>query len=365
MEIIQLDLKNTKGEHFYYIKDDNLIQKEKDLESLIDEEKHLNKRSFAKKVLLSHELQANNEIEGIKDDLSVIRTAINNIESIKNEATRKRIINLYNAYNFILDEPQINETTLKQLYLIISKDLLEREDQDKMGEFYRREDVYILKNGRLDASHDKGIEPSKIEKWMDMYFNFLNSFNVDSRIDEYIKSQIMHYFFVYIHPFIDVNGRTSRTLSIWYLLNKEIYPYIIFNRGIALNKTGYDRKISLTGKTKNLSMFLNMMLDAVYTEVQKEYVMNIITESISYDLDSIDYQNLLFYLSIRSEKNLKNFKDFYNRQTGQSLKCKEIKQKLSPLIDKGILYLTGKEHNPSILLNDFEIDRTKTKSLRF
>ena len=59
------------------------------------------------------------------------------------------------------------------------------------------------------------------------------------------------------------------------------------------------------------------------------------------------------------------FKDFYNRQTGQSLKCKEIKQKLSPLIDKGILYLTGKEHNPSILLNDFEIDRTKTKSLRF
>ena len=49
----------------------------------------------------------------------------------------------------------------------------------------------------------------------------------------------MHFYFVYIHPYFDVNGRTSRTLAMWYLLNEEAYPYIIFNRAINNNASNY------------------------------------------------------------------------------------------------------------------------------
>ena len=43
--------------------------------------------------------------------------------------------------------------------------------------------------------------------------------------DYFIKSQIMHFYFVYIHPYFDINGRTARTTSLWHLLNEKAYPF--------------------------------------------------------------------------------------------------------------------------------------------
>ena len=48
---------------------------------------------------------------------------------------------------------------------------------------------------------------------------------------------------VYIHPYYDVNGRTARTLSLWYLLQKKTYPFVIFNRGISLSKGEYKHNV--------------------------------------------------------------------------------------------------------------------------
>src|SRR5690606_40031597 len=57
---------------------------------------------------------------------------------------------------------------------------------------------------------------------LDKLISFLSSDSYNgSMTDSYIKSQIVHFYFVYIHPYYDVNGRTSRTLSMWYLFEKE------------------------------------------------------------------------------------------------------------------------------------------------
>ena len=76
------------------------------------------------------------------------------------------------------------------------------------------------------------------------YMQTEDNLSTGSKTDIFLKSQIMHFYFVYIHPYYDINGRTARTTSMWYLLNKEAYPFIIFNRGISLNKKEYYRVLT-------------------------------------------------------------------------------------------------------------------------
>ena len=73
----------------------------------------------------------------------------------------------------------------------------------------------------------------------------------------------MHFYFVYIHPYFDVNGRTSRTMSMWYLLKNEAYPFIIFNRGISFKGSKYDRVIKDTKESNDMTCFLLMMLETL------------------------------------------------------------------------------------------------------
>lgn len=127
-----------------------------------------------------------------------------------------------------------------------------------MGDFYRKGPVYIFYSRNIDAEPDTGIKAEDIEKYMNEYFDYVNSKEKFSCNTEYfIKSQIMHFQLVYIHPYYDINGRTSRTTSMWYLLNNNIYPYIIFNRGISLNKSLYYKIIRDVKKYRNVTFFLN------------------------------------------------------------------------------------------------------------
>ena len=162
--------------------------------------------------MFSHELKANNQIEGYSDDVNLIKEVIAKKYHGKDEKKVKRIMNLYYGYNYILNNPSINEESLKELYDILSKDLLEERDAARMGTYYRTAPVYIVKGGIISKNVDeldKGIPENRIDEFMQAYFEFLNNNEFNANMtDEYIKSQILHFYFVYIHPYFDVNGRT-------------------------------------------------------------------------------------------------------------------------------------------------------------
>lgn len=332
---IYLDLKQSNGTKLF-VRPDRYIGVQKELIEFLEGEKHLNTKTFAKKVMFSHEIKANNQVEGYGDDVAIIKEVIENAKSIRNEEQKRRIINLYHGYNYILKNEDINKESLKKLYGILSKDLLEYSDLKRMGEYYRTDTVYILKGGRLDLEPDTGIDSDKIDEFMESYFKFLNQ-NFDGEItDEYIKSQILHFYFVYIHPYFDVNGRTSRTVAMWYLLNKKAYPYIIFNRGINFKGREYDRVIEDVKKFNDLSYFLTYMLETVMLELEKEYVMQNIANTTSSKLNAIDYQTLLYYLSMHGQKTVLDFASIYNRFNDHRCVESIYKDMIVPLLDKGI-----------------------------
>lgn len=308
----KLPLKTLTGIPFR-INIDILKEIEEELEIFLLEEDFMNTRDFSKKVMFNQEIKANNTVEGYNDSVSFIKKVIENASEEQNIEKRNRIINLYNGYQYILKGQDITEENVLKLYKILSKDLLEEYDLSHMGEKYRKAPVYILKSGRLDDSMDEGIPYEKIEEYMDSYFEFIDTFKVDdSQTEEFIKSQIMHFYFVYIHPFFDINGRSSRTIAMWYLLNKEVYPYIIFNRGINFD-SNYDRVIGTSITRLDITEFLKYMLISVKKELEKEYIIHNLDSQSERQWHTIDYQALNYFLALNGEKTVLDYATTYNR----------------------------------------------------
>ena len=370
-DIVYLDLKTTDSTKLF-IRPERYINVKQELIEFLKGKRHLRTKVFAKTVMFSHELKANNQIEGYSDDVEIIKKVIARTKDIQDKDKRQRILNLYHGYNYILKTKEIKEETLKKLYSILSKDLLEERDLKRMGEYYRTAPVYILKHGRLDIEPDEGVIASDIDKYMENYFNFLNKDIEGDITDEYIKSQILHYYFVYIHPYFDVNGRTSRTLSMWYLINKKSYPYIIFNRGISFKDSEYTKVIEDVRKFHDLSYFIDYMLTTVKIELEKEYVMQLEANLASDKLNGTDYQTLLYFLTMKGTKTVLDFANMYNRFNDKK-RVKEIYDTMIvPLLDKQVLDIvrTTKKNmfddNSNLVLdlrNKEEISKDKVKRL--
>lgn len=335
----KLPLKTLTGIPFR-INIDILKEIEEELELFLLEEDFMNTRDFSKKVMFNQEIKANNTVEGYNDSVSFIKKVIENASEEQNIEKRNRIINLYNGYQYILKGQDITEENVLKLYKILSKDLLEEYDLSHMGEKYRKAPVYILKSGRLDDSMDEGIPYEKIEEYMDSYFEFIDTFKVDdSQTEEFIKSQIMHFYFVYIHPFFDINGRSSRTIAMWYLLNKEVYPYIIFNRGINFD-SNYDRVIGTSKTRLDITEFLKYMLISVKKELEKEYVIHNLDSQSERQWHTIDYQALNYFLALNGEKTVLDYATTYNRlNTKKNIKT-IFENMLLPMIEDETLKIT-------------------------
>lgn len=337
---LDLPIKNGRRMSINY---DEFNDIKDELELFLEEEDYMNSRKFAKSVLFLQEIKSNNTIEGITDDLIVIEKAISDASSIKNIKQRRRIINLYNGYKYILTHKTIDEKHLKQLYSILSDGLLEKGDITKMGDLYREDKVYILKNGRLDIEPDQGLPFDLVPEYMKIYFDYVNgNMNSDSTMTDYfIKSQIMHFYFVYIHPYFDVNGRSSRTMAMWYLLKNNVYPFIIFNRAITFEASFYDKAIIDTKKFCDLTFFVKYMMLNVKKELEKEMIMHQIKDSTSSRLEAIDYQTLMYILSMNDNFNALNFASTYKRFNDFKAVRQIYEEMLLPLINNGVLTVVG------------------------
>ena len=80
-----------------------------ELENFLEEQDFMNNRTFSKKVLFTHEIKANNTVEGINDSVSLIEKVIGNAHQVTDVERRNRIINLYDGYRYILQGEDITE----------------------------------------------------------------------------------------------------------------------------------------------------------------------------------------------------------------------------------------------------------------
>lgn len=323
-----------------YIESDLLKEKKYKVEQFISNEENMKSMDFVKRVLPSNEVQSNNMVEGYSDDIEKINFIVKqkNVYKKTDDEEKKRIINLVSGYSYVMSENEINKYSLRGLYNILSNGLLTMEELSKMGEFYRNDNVYIYYSDNMCKEPDLGVSVNQIDEKMDALFDFINNYSFgNSLTDEFIKSQIIHFYFVYIHPYFDINGRTSRTTSLWHLLNQEAYPFVIFNRGIQINKSKYYRVIRDVKKYNNINPFLDFMLDSVLLELKKECVMQSIKENCLQKLTATDYQTLHYLLSINGLCTALDFVNIYNSCNEKKKAINLYEQMLLPLLEKDII----------------------------
>ena len=277
-----------------------------------------------------------------------------------------RIINLYKGYRYILKSKEINKDNLKELYSILSDGLLKQRELDDMGYYYRTRPGIILYKGRLDDSYEETIDVKYVHEFMDKLFEYINNDNKFSLDTGYfIKSQIIHFYLVYTHPYFDINGRTSRTLAMWYLLNNKCYPYIIFNRAINFQFPKYDEAIIEAKRYGNVTYFIKNMLISVKKELEKEFIIEDIRKSVNTKLSTIDYQSLNYVLSMNGVLTLLDFTQVYNRDNDKKSVNNIYKEMILPLLDKNIIEIVrftnkvynGEDRNFVFKLNESYINR--------
>ena len=373
MEYMRLNLETNEGTNILVNKE-YLKPYEEEIIEFLDGLDYMKELKFARATMVSQEIKSNNVIEGIKDDLLIIDNVITQRKENLSEQERKRIINLYHGYQYILTHKNINKDSLKELYQLLSENILKPRDRVRMGEYYRTAPVYIIKGNRLDTEPFMGMNENKIDYHMDQLFEFINNNTLEeNEINKFIKSQIMHFYFVYIHPYFDVNGRTSRTVAMWYLLNNKNYPYIIFNRAIAFNQKDYEPNIIKGRNFGDITLFLKYMLISVEKELEKEYVIHNIEENTNDYLSKEDLQMLEYLLTMNGKITSKDLTTIYNKYNEKTKYHEIIEEKIIPLIDKKILlnkgYTKKSENNNYknifISLNEelIDIDRSKIKHL--
>jgi Fic family protein len=369
----KFDLETNEGANIR-IDSEYLKPYKEELLEFLDGLDYMRTLKFARSMMISQEIKSNNVIEGIKDDLSIIDKVITQRKDDLSQTERQRIINLYHGYQYILTHKKIDKDSLKELYQLLSENILDSRDKIRMGEYYRTAPVYIIKGNRLDIEPYMGMNENKIEYHMDQLFDFINNDILEeTEIDKFVKSQIMHFYFVYIHPYFDVNGRTSRTVAMWYLLNNKNYPYIIFNRAIAFNKKNYEPNIIKGRAYGDITLFIKHMLTSVEQELEKEYLIHNIEENTKEYLSKENLQILEYILTINGKLTTNDLVTIYNKYN-QKISTNQIyEEKIYPLIDKKIILNRGytkngnnkKNRNMFISLNKeiIDVDRTKIKHL--
>ncbi|MBS5870594.1 MAG: Fic family protein [Fusobacterium periodonticum] len=169
--------------------------------------------------ILSNELYKTNKIEGIETVKSEIHSSLKD-DRISNKKSNKLdgIIKKYKDImeNNFEDTKYIDSlSSFRKIYDEMFEDF-EKSGNYKLDGKYFRKDIVKVINGLGNIIHIGVNGEEAIEKNIESLIEFMNI----KDIPFLVKASISHFFFEYIHPFYDGNGRFGRYLLSLYLARK-------------------------------------------------------------------------------------------------------------------------------------------------
>jgi len=176
------------------------------------------------------------------------------------------IYNNYATIRYLVDNQSQNFSVelLKDIQRLITHKTLVNAEYE--GRFRTTDDIMVMDNITGEIAHTPPAH-KEIEDWIAQLSDFINNDNEKFFIHPIIKGIIIHFMIAYIHPFVDGNGRTARSLFYWYMIKKGYWltEYLSISRIIHRSKKKYETAFLYTENDENdLSYFIQYNLEAMY-----------------------------------------------------------------------------------------------------
>ena len=169
--------------------------------------------------ILSNELYKTNKIEGIETVKSEIYSSLKEDRKISKKSNKLNgIIKKYKDImekNFKDTQHIDSLSSFRKIYDEMFEDFEKSGNYKLDGKYFRKDTVKVI-NGLGNTIHIGINGEEAIEKNIEDLIQFMNR----KDIPFLIKASISHFFFEYIHPFYDGNGRFGRYLLSLYLARK-------------------------------------------------------------------------------------------------------------------------------------------------
>lgn len=165
---------------------------------------------------MAEEIKASCDIEGVQSTRKEIGLAMYEQKNPKRAAS-VRLWGIVNKYTKLLKKEEIPLENCRDLRTFYDEFILREIEQDDPnlapdGVLFRKESVDVVSpTGKV---LHRGLYPEeKITACMESALATLR----DETMPELVRLAVFHYFFGYIHPFYDGNGRTARFITSYFL----------------------------------------------------------------------------------------------------------------------------------------------------
>ena len=211
--------------------------------------------------LMAEELDSSNKIEGVSSNKQEIAESAKKIIA-HTMPTKMRLSSMIQSYLMLqkgsLKPPQQPED-IRKIYDNITKGEIS-DDNLPDGVLFRKDGVEVY-NENADKPIHEGINGEReISHHLETLLALLNQ----SQFPLLIRLAIGHYYFGYIHPFYDGNGRTGRFLTSLYLSTSfSIYTAYALSNGCRLTHRKY---LDLFHRTNGFNNYgeLNFAIDTFF-----------------------------------------------------------------------------------------------------
>ena len=208
-------------------------------------------------------LRRNNRIKSIHSSLAIEANSMS-LEQVKDVIDGKTVIgpqdeiqevkNAYEAYKMIREVNSYSIKDLKKVHAVMTY-LVAQES----GEFRKvNEGVFDEKGNCIHVCPP----PEQVDGLMKELFDWMKSNK--EKVNPLIMSSVFHYESVFIHPFADGNGRTSRLWQNVILSNwEEIFEYVPIESQIKKYQEDYYKVINNCNSKGDSTEFIEFMLKMI------------------------------------------------------------------------------------------------------
>ena len=244
--------------------------------------------------ILSNELDKTNKIEGIETIKSEIYSSLkDDKKSSKKNNKLEGIIKKYKDImekNFKDTQHIDNLSSFRKIYDEMFEGFEKSGNYKLDGKYFRKDTVKVI-NGLGNTIHIGINGEEAIEKNMENLIQFMNR----KDIPFLVKASITHFFFEYIHPFYDGNGRFGRYLLSLYLARKlDILTAFSLSYSISKNLDDYYKSFVEVEDVNNygeITFFVENILKTIKSG--QEMIIELLNDSVMKFKHSMEILNEL------------------------------------------------------------------------